>query len=1198
MEGARHVMKKVLSVFSTVFLIFFGIMSASLVVQAYTDVNHDVEVTIVVKDAANSVTVIKDQVYGNKITAIASEDIPAGHNFAFWIVNDIVRKDLEFNTQFTVISNLQLTAVFEPADNSAHAVVFMDSNGKVIKTDFVTNGQSYSAFPNTDSYSKPQYVVSSNKWKEANGNVAVFDNITESKVYVLQYELDGTVPPILINGESYPYNNIVTLKTDLVDFTHWEENGVVVSYDSSYSFTALTNRTVVEKTGGVEEPLVTVVDVTGIREGYNSYLGQFYLPVGYELFETGFIASKINKTLLLDDPEVTVMQSNSIHPETNEFLRSIPEDSFTNIRAYAIVSDGVSTSIIYSNALEFKYTLTLFNASVKDNDTGVLVGGALQYQLKAGENVTVIADSKPEGTMFVGWDYNEANNRVGEPGAEEYSFTMPSETLTVIGVFANTDSIIFGSVSAGDSRTPITAGQVEGEVSPDPDLEGMNGYRLQFKANTLAGDVGYKVENFTSNQGFSTLRYGSQLVKTIIKNNHATLPISVEFYAIQYSTVASSGVVTIQPGEAKTVMFLAPIGFHNPSFGIAIREDLTGESTDFVVLDLVYQTADTYPSGDSQFSVAGGEYVRLVSRYPEQPDFPAGTGIRNEAYLPGPGLADTYQNATLTSGVWGGRRNVNNDYGITSIITRSTFFDFTKGGLPYISAKLANLPTFDPANPELVVYFRVTNTNANLGTFKFNIGNVENPHLDPNKVSYDLVIEGNTTRLIELIIPRAEADEVYFSIIKPINDNIGTPTNTSIVYDHNIMIQMFYNNVIGYTTPVYHVSAVNGTGGGDFEVGSSTTVTATIPEGKVFKQWTVDGVVVSTDNPYTIEVTDNIKLTAEFVQLYNVSVVNGTGGGDYEMGSSATVTATVPEGKEFIGWTIDGVVVSTDNPYTFEVTDNIMLTAEFIDAGTDKFTLSLVGASIKGNSSGVLVGEELQYNMLAGQIILLVADPMPTGKMVIGWDITNSLGTTRVDVINEIEYGPYMMPSENVKITTIFEDVSGLGFPFEGMSYFRYRQDGYGVIQDGKFYDYDTKDKVLIEDSDVELNPDFVGLDGYRFTVKSDYNEGNKINNIASSNLSTETQGNQRIYVMFTNNHSTLDVTVELYVGSLSGSHATTRHVTIQPGETVKLYFDVDFVTANNSPFTFAVRQLDGITASDVLLLDMVVAKANIISAS
>jgi hypothetical protein len=1191
-------MKKILSVFSTVFLIFFGITSASLVVQAYTDVNHDVEVTIVVKDAANSVTVIKDQVYGNKITAIASEDIPAGHNFAFWIVNDIVRKDLEFNTQFTVISNLQLTAVFEPADNSAHAVVFMDSNGKVIKTDFVTNGQSYSAFPNTDSYSKPQYVVSSNKWKEANGNVAVFDNITESKVYVLQYELDGTVPPILINGESYPYNNIVTLKTDLVDFTHWEENGVVVSYDSSYSFTALTNRTVVEKTGGVEEPLVTVVDVTGIREGYNSYLGQFYLPVGYELFETGFIASKINKTLLLDDPEVTVMQSNSIHPETNEFLRSIPEDSFTNIRAYAIVSDGVSTSIIYSNALEFKYTLTLFNASVKDNDTGVLVGGALQYQLKAGENVTVIADSKPEGTMFVGWDYNEANNRVGEPGAEEYSFTMPSETLTVIGVFANTDSIIFGSVSAGNSRTPITAGQVEGEVSPDPDLEGMNGYRLQFKANTLAGDVGYKVENFTSNQGFSTLRYGSQLVKTIIKNNHATLPISVEFYAIQYSTVASSGVVTIQPGEAKTVMFLAPIGFHNPSFGIAIREDLTGESTDFVVLDLVYQTADTYPSGDPQFSVAGGEYVRLVSRYPEQPDFPAGTGIRNDAYLPGPGVTNTYENATKATGIpFGGRRNVNNDYGITSIITRSTFFDFTKGGLPYISAKLANLPTFDPANPELVVYFRVTNTNANLGTFKFNIGNVENPHLDPNKVSYDLVIEGNTTRLIELIIPRAEADEVYFSIIKPINDNTGTPTNTSIIYDHNIMIQMFYNNVIGYTTPVYHVSAVNATGGGDFEVGSSTTVTATIPEGKVFKQWTVDGVVVSTDNPYTFEVIDNIKLTAEFVQLYNVSVVNGTGGGDYEMGSSATVTATVPEGKEFIGWTIDGVVVSTDNPYTFEVTDNIMLTAEIIDAGTEKFTLSLVGASIKGNSSGVLVGEELQYNMLAGQIILLVADPMPTGKMVIGWDITNSLGTTRVDVINEIEYGPYMMPSENVKITTIFEDVSGLGFPNEGMSYFRYRQDGYGVIQDGKFYDYDTDDKVLNEDSDVELNPDFVGLDGYRFTVKSNYNEGNQINNIASSNLSTETQGNQRIYVMFTNNHSTLDVTVELYVGSLSGSHATTGYVTIQPGETVKLYFDVDFVTANNSPFTFAVRQLDGISDSDVLLLDMVVAKANIISA-
>ena len=85
----------------------------------------------------------------------------------------------------------------------------------------------------------------------------------------------------------------------------------------------------------------------------------------------------------------------------------------------------------------------------------------------------------------------------------------------------------------------------------------------------------------------------------------------------------------------------------------------------------------------------------MVSRHPSAPDFPAGTGIRNEAYLPGPGLADTYQNATLTSGVWGGRRNVNNDYGISNIIVRSSMFDFSKGELPYISAKLENLPKFD-----------------------------------------------------------------------------------------------------------------------------------------------------------------------------------------------------------------------------------------------------------------------------------------------------------------------------------------------------------------------------------------------------------------------------------------------------------------------------------------------------------------------
>lgn len=52
--------------------------------------------------------------------------------------------------------------------------------------------------------------------------------------------------------------------------------------------------------------------------------------------------------------------------------------------------------------------------------------------------------------------------------------------------------------------------------------------------------------------------------------------------------------------------------------------------------------------------------------------------------------------------------------------------------------------------------------------------------------------------------------------------------------------------------------------------------------------------------------------------------------GVYEDGMNATVTATANEGYEFVNWTdTDGKEVSSSNPYTFAVTANTTLTANF-----------------------------------------------------------------------------------------------------------------------------------------------------------------------------------------------------------------------------------------------------------------------------
>ena len=66
---------------------------------------------------------------------------------------------------------------------------------------------------------------------------------------------------------------------------------------------------------------------------------------------------------------------------------------------------------------------------------------------------------------------------------------------------------------------------------------------------------------------------------------------------------------------------------------------------------------------------------------------------------------------------------------------------------------------------------------------------------------------------------------------------------------------------------------------------------------------------------------------------YNVNVTaeNGTveGAGTYEHGDEVTLTATPAEGYEFVNWTAGETVVSTENPYTFTVAEDVNLVANF-----------------------------------------------------------------------------------------------------------------------------------------------------------------------------------------------------------------------------------------------------------------------------
>ena len=112
---------------------------------------------------------------------------------------------------------------------------------------------------------------------------------------------------------------------------------------------------------------------------------------------------------------------------------------------------------------------------------------------------------------------------------------------------------------------------------------------------------------------------------------------------------------------------------------------------------------------------------------------------------------------------------------------------------------------------------------------------------------------------------------------------------------------------------------------------------------------------------------------------YNVTVTaeNGTvtGAGEYEEGKTATLTATAAEGYEFVNWTVGDSIVSTENPYSFVVTADVALVANFKEVEPEIEWLEMP-LEITNLTTEVMEVEGAKYLLLQGRNDVDDADVM------------------------------------------------------------------------------------------------------------------------------------------------------------------------------------------------------------------------------
>ena len=155
------------------------------------------------------------------------------------------------------------------------------------------------------------------------------------------------------------------------------------------------------------------------------------------------------------------------------------------------------------------------------------------------------------------------------------------------------------------------------------------------------------------------------------------------------------------------------------------------------------------------------------------------------------------------------------------------------------------------------------------------------------------------------------------------------------------------------------------TGGGTYNECETATLVAIADPCYDFINWTEGGVEVWVSPVYQFVVTEPRTLTANFEQRHYDVVVSAklpeygdvTGGDeDIPCGTGITVTATPIECYAFVNWTEDGIFVSDENPYTFSVTADRDLVANFALKYCDIIVMANppIGGFVSGNAAGIL----------------------------------------------------------------------------------------------------------------------------------------------------------------------------------------------------------------------------------------------------
>ena len=746
----------------------------------------------------------------------------------------------------------------------------------------------------------------------AYGSEVSFTTVPQN--YTINVSADPTNGGTVSGGGTFPADTtiIVTATPSTgFSFVQWTENGYPVSTNTNYSFTVTRNCNLVAQFQAQPQQYTVTVSADPTNGGSVSGSGT------YEAGESCTVSATANNGYVFTNwtENGNVVSTSANYTFTVNGNRTLVAHF---IRTYTInvsanPSNGgtVSGGGTYQQGQSCTVSATVYNGYVFTNwtENGNVVSTNANYTFTVNGNRTLVAHFQAQTFNITASADPTNGGNVSGGGTYNYGATCtltatPASGFNFInwtkdGVQVSTNQTFSFTVTSGGTYIAHFSSQnyiitAIADPSEGGTVSGGGGFNYGDQCTLRAtANTGYTFVNWTKNGE----QVSTNPTFTFNVTESATYVAHFQAQSQQYTITVSanpsnggtvSGGGTYAAGQSCTVSATANTGY----VFINWRENGTVVST----------------SANYTFNVTSNR--NLVAHFIRTYTINVSANPTNGGTVSGGGTYQQGQSCTVSA-------TANNGY---------VFTNWTENG--NVVSTNANYTFTVNGNRTLVANFQQQ-------TQQYTITVSANP------TNGGTVSGGGTYAAGQSCTVSATANNGYVFTNWTENGNVvSTSANYTFTVNGNRTLVAHFNRLYTITVSANPTDGGTVSGGGSYQQGQSCTVVATAADGYTFSNWTENGNVVNTNANYTFVVNGNRTLVANFTLLppdtYNINVSANpsdggtvTGGGTYSEGESCTVSATANEGFAFDNWTENGNVVNEDPSYTFTVTGNRTLVANF-----------------------------------------------------------------------------------------------------------------------------------------------------------------------------------------------------------------------------------------------------------------------------